>query len=327
MKILDMSDIHGDLDALKTVADFAASNKDKGLELVICNGDLPGKCLGREEAEQAYAAFGFLYNIMKQNDLDDFDDFMEKIKSVSNLPEQIKAAVRDYKELVGKYKELVGKQYEEIAGIFRQLPQKVLIVPGNWDSKNFFENDDIRRFGLHGQFDSIGEGADKLIIAGYGDAEDNTTNPNVPQSEIIQASGRDLYGFLSKEKRDIAVTHVPAFGFLDRIKNKNIGSPYVLAYLLRDSAPDLHFCGHCHPDRGAMVIPETEAISINPGNLGKYPGDEVSGSFVVVDYEKTNGGADRRIAITPYMINGNGKVCADPQSERYVLENSSVVQA
>lgn len=54
---------------------------------------------------------------------------------------------------------------------------------------------------------------------------------------------------------DVLITHVPSFGYLDRLRDgTNIGSPELLRAWER-VLPKIHIFGHCHEDRGqAMVL-------------------------------------------------------------------------
>ena len=52
-------------------------------------------------------------------------------------------------------------------------------------------------------------------------------------------------------KKYILITHGPAFGVLDKVGNKNVGSKALLKFI-QETKPEYHFFGHIHEEAGIL---------------------------------------------------------------------------
>ena len=306
-KILHFSDVHGDAEMLQIAGDFA---KTQNLEVCVCSGDLLGPCLSPEEGKKVHGAYNFLVNVMQQNDMEGkFDKILSQLRFHPKCPEGVQRAIGDYTSVVAKFQENAKIGYEKLAELISKFPGKILIVPGNWDSRQFLGY--LGQYNLH----KCAETFKDIKFAGYGDSPEGVVV--VAPREIVGFSGEEMFEFLAGEKPEIAVTHVPPFKFHDKLaEGRHSGNPYLLAHLRADEAPKLLLCGHVHDARGSNVVKETDCVVVNPGNLGRYEEGKPFGTFAVIEYEKGV------TSITPYMIR-NGRVSGDPEPGRYSLESEN----
>lgn len=279
MKILHISDIHGDIPALTTVKDYAAKKKD--LDLIVCSGDHLGQCLSAEEGRNEHTAFSFVQDFIANNlrvegegDIT-FSDILREILTREEVPKPVKSAATAHVELVKKFDENAEKQYEEIADIFEQFPQRVLTVPGNWDSLHYFKF--LQKYDIHGETREVGG----IKFSGYGSA--NMIPIYLPYARYINYSGDELHDFLVDEDPDVAVTHVAPRKLQDKgsIRDHD-GDAMYLAYV-RAEAPMLCLVGHSHEARGIGKDKYQGTYVINSGNLGKYEGSPSSKTFYEIE--------------------------------------------
>jgi len=332
MKILHISDLHvgpynPNLDNLETVRDFCVDRKN-GLDVVVCSGDLMDRCLTKEQIEQMAKAYNFLTsNVGSKEDIS-FEELLDQLKKadLSGLPEELRkglrAASRDYKEVEQEFDRHANNEYRRIFKIFRQLPQQVVVCPGNWDSTNFF--DYAEDMNIHRTIRDI----NGLRFAGYGDSKDMAP---MPPTRTIGFSDKSLFGFLRSVDPDVAITHVPPYEEVreeligDKVKRKKIyRGNFAARAFLESERPILYLCGHHHDDRGFYLVNpgKAETLVNNAGNLGSYEHSNKDGTFTEVELDE-----DKRIvSATPYRIM-DGKVKTAQARTGYDLRNLKQAEA
>lgn len=318
MKLLDISDVHGDLPVLESVKNHAQKRED--LELIVCSGDYLGECLSFEEGKKEKAAFEFINDFIRKhvqvNGKANFNGILNFILTNEEVPEGAKQAARDNIELVKKFDENAKEQYKKISEIFKQFPQQILTVPGNWDSPHYFKF--FQEYDIHGKSKEIAG----IKFAGYGGA--NMIPVFVPYVRFINFDEETLHDFLTEEDPDVVLTHVAPFGLQDKGSERDHdGSWAYLNYIGRES-PILCLVGHSHDARGISKDKDVLTHVINPGNLGKYEGSPNSGTFYEIELSK-----EGIISAVPYKIvnkeiiredeyvdsiNGKGKVEKEAKS-------------
>jgi len=273
MKFIHFSDVHGDLDALRSVLDYASS---KDLELMVCSGDLGGECLSDERAKQMVEAYGFLSNLYNGDGrLIPFGAVMEHS---GELPDDVQRARQIYRDSEKEFDEKREVQYSEIFDILGNFSGRILVVPGNWDTRTYFDHfgDDV--VNIH-RYPEVVNG---VKFAGYGGAREKPFH--VPLRRVVDFSDDDLYKFLDKEDPDVAVTHVPPRHLFDQTKDcRHIGSWANLLYM-REQVPRVLLCGHSHCQDSVKDERVATVIS-NAGNLGRYRSSDTYGTFNIVELE------------------------------------------
>jgi len=270
MKILHFSNVYGDLEMLSNTVKYAEETKP---DVVVCSGDIAGPCLPLEEAKQITRAF---FDILKTinrrgNGRVNFHDYVRFLRGADFEPAEV------YYELEKKFDEESERQYGQLLSLFAQFPQTVLTVPGNWDSKKYFEF--FAKFDIHKKMKKV----DGITFAGYGGSP--VTSPFLPQTSAVAYSGRDLHRFLTRKDvqydADVFVTHIPPRGIQDDELNKGSES---LKDAMIESGPDLVLCGHSLLGLGHKKL-EERIIVVNSGNLGDYL-DREKGFLAEVGYDQ-----------------------------------------
>ncbi|MEM4230493.1 MAG: metallophosphoesterase [Candidatus Pacearchaeota archaeon] len=293
MKLLHISDIHGDLDSLNTVADFARKRND--LEVIVCTGDLLGQCLPEEKVRLMLQAHNDILKRVYINERP-IQNVFEFKEVLSFLLQRGDKAAEVYRAIEQEFEKNAEIQYSTIREVLAKFPQKVLTIPGNWDSQQYFYH--FEEFDIHKKIREVGE----VEFGGYG--VDLATPTFLPLTKIIPYSEDELYNFLVENIPEVAVTHTPPRGILDQTLQGNKGSWAVLAYLRNpEESSNLFLCGHCHESFGVIKPKGLRTLVINSGNLGKYKDCSHQRSFIEINYE--NG---KEISILPYEIRPDGTI-------------------
>ncbi|MDP3027834.1 MAG: metallophosphoesterase [Nanoarchaeota archaeon] len=291
MKLLDISDVHGDLPVLESVKNHAQKRED--LELIVCSGDFLGGCLSYEEGKKEGAAFGYIDDFVREhiqvNGGANFDSILKFILTDERVPKEAKQAARDHIELVKIFDKNAKEQYQKISEVFKQFPQQVLTVPGNWDSPHYFEF--FEEQNIHNKTKEI----NGIKFAGYGGS--NMVPVFLPYARHLSFDEETLNGFLTEEDPDVVISHVAPFGLQDKgIQRDHEGSWAYLSYIGRET-PVLCLVGHSHEGRGISKDKDVKTFVINPGNLGHYEGSPNSGTFYEIELRK-----EGIISAVPYKI-------------------------
>ena len=134
MRISLISDIHGDLDACASLEGFLKDNDDVGV--VVCSGDILGSCLSLEQAQEMHEAFKYILQNVRLDEKKSFEDTLEFLKMTGG---DFQKAAETYEGVVKEFDKNAESQYTTISNMLERVPQQVLTVPGNWDSKQYFD--------------------------------------------------------------------------------------------------------------------------------------------------------------------------------------------
>ena len=234
MRILAISDLHGDKEVLPKLLEFTKKNK---FDLLIFTGDIlrwKAKCTEWAEARA-----------QKREPQRDREDIKQEIRE--NL--QYYHVFYDYLRIIG-------------------LPS--FLIPGNTDApfgqymrvclceSAVGENQKL----VHHSVVFFG---DDFIIAGFGGEVTEQQREDYfvlqfPRWEVEHGLG--IVEHLQKTK--ILLFHTPPVGELDLDEGKHKGSQ-VINDLIEKLKPEWVFCGHAHKARGKQII--GNSIVVNPGAL------------------------------------------------------------
>ena len=220
MKILHFSDVHGGLEELRYLRQYAQKLSD--FELTIFSGDLLGPFLSQEQVQQMYKAFNFILRNVKTKKPVPVEEILRQCRFNPNSTNDLQRAAEDYTRVESEFDKNAELRYEEALKEIEQFPGEVLMIPGNWDIQHFakiFDKYDIN------QKSKIVNG---VKIAGYGGSD---LHPDLnPPTRGTPYNDEALYTFLTQEDPDIAITHVPPYGIYDG-NNNHSGRFANLAYL------------------------------------------------------------------------------------------------
>lgn len=279
MKIINISDIHGDFETFDEALEVV---RNSDAEVLAVNGDLTGSVFDEKEKKKFLEVSGIFHNILPQifkatngnvRTFHDAAEFLTSNKVKAN--DKAKSGAEDYLDFEKKAKKRMLSQYKEFKDRFDELEQKVILVPGNWDGKCI--DDYLAHENIHNKYY---EEVDGVKFVGYGGSSKHPIE--LPQDLIIDFDIDEAFQYLSKfEDAEVALTHACPGGF----EGKNLGSPgeyFLLAYLYKN-APSLILYGDSH---NPFVFKEkkTGTVVANPGNLGRYK-DENFGTFLGIEID------------------------------------------
>ena len=290
MKILYVTDIHGDFDALRLVTQYAKQTKP---DLMVVSGDLiDGAFESERHLKLNKGASKFLEKIRKDNKLNmSLEMIANGLLESKEIPEEVKKAADIYKNTIDVSKELMTRQYTELNEILTESKIPFVVLPGNYDG--FGLEEVFKEKNIHKKSKRVKD----VKISGYGGADYITQMvplellTDYVEGQTNQGFISEPYMFFSNEKPQIAVVHNPPKGVLDVIgegenraledhTGKHVGSVGVAQYVI-DHKPKIVLSGHVHNDKGVKKIDDT--YFINPGRFGR--GKDSSGAFyeLIVD--------------------------------------------
>ena len=244
MRIIHMSDIHGDFTSLDTALDYV---KDSGADVLAITGDLAGSELSEEEATEYTKALGSLHQVsgtINQISKGHADTFKAASELILN---QKLAELKDFEphaETYLKFLELVEERLRKTYGEFKQrfdgLPHdmRVLLVPGNWDGRCI--EDVLSEESIDGKTLKY----QGVKFAGYGGSNDLPVNA-LPPDLAVQFNEDEMYKFLTDSEADVVLSHVgPKMNLNGNLRNQH--SSYALSVAMLQSQPNLVLHGHEH---------------------------------------------------------------------------------
>jgi len=278
MKIINISDIHGDFE---TFAKALKIIKTSDAEVLAINGDLAGNVFEGKEKDSFINISKTFYNFLSQiynhtngqiKTIHDTAKFL--ISNRVKAPDELKKFAEDYLGFEKKAEERMSRQYQEFKQRFDDLEQKVILIPGNWDGKCI--NDFLEQENIH---NISGKEINGIKFVGYGGSKEHPVN--LPLDLTVHYNKDEAYSHLCKhEDAEIALSHNVPRGF--EFNGRPPGEYSLLAYLYRN-APSLILTGHTH---NPFVSKEkkTGTIVANPGNLGRYENQNF-GTFLEIDID------------------------------------------
>lgn len=267
MKIIYLTDIHGDFERVKQLLSETVA------DLYIIGGDLIDIPFYNMESSIRYYElqlfFHGLRSLMGKEDLL-LEDFVDMIMNDPSTDEDIQFKGTRYQQYTIRARRVMQQKYKVLKNIISiKLNSRVLCLPGNYDMDlrytSLHEND------LHLHWYTI----DDLRICGYGGADVWTAG--VPERYIVKylagvhsgghESQNEMFRFFRTAKPHIIVTHQPAYGINDRLASGGpFGSSVLRSYC--DSHPAmLCMTGHIHGSWG--VHQQEGTIYMNPSNFGE----------------------------------------------------------
>ena len=279
MKLVTLSDIHGDLETLDKAMPIIKSLKP---DVTFINGDLIGEVFNGEQREKYLKVSELIRNVA----LELSNATEGKINSIHSAAEVISQGkvnlenpmIKTFAESYLRFEESASseakRQYSELKKRFDDLGN-VLLVPGNWDVKSI--DDIFAKENLHMKVKEV----NGIKIAGYGGVRLLPKAIPVDLSFSNNYDEDEAFAFLSKTEAEIALLHNPPRFF----EGENAGFPgshSLLAYLYQ-SSPSLILTGHTH---NLLITqePQTKTTLINPGLFGRYNGLSY-GTFIEVDID------------------------------------------
>jgi Icc-related predicted phosphoesterase len=278
MKIIHMSDIHGDFESFDKALEIV---KTTDADVLAITGDLSGYLFNGEEKDFFIELNKFLHTNVSTTGT--FHALAEAFASGKVPPVKGANLVKLGEEYL-KFEELARQRmlsnYKEFKTRFDALKQKVVLIPGNWDGKCI--DDILSQENLHDKSPlEIGNAQ----FFGYGSCDDIPIT--TPKDLLFGFDTDSAFQYLSAQESkddmaDVVLTHLPPRYFEGKNK-RTTGDPLTLAYMFRNS-PELILCGHTH---GLSVIQDniSSTFVVNSGNLGRY-GNESFGTFLEIDTNK-----------------------------------------
>jgi len=247
MKILALSDVHGNLEALRRVREIVSGTADA----IVFTGDIvKGKARGDE----------WLGAIAQRRQPD-------RRRGDIELECQEDASV-----------------YAEFFDFMGDWGLPTYVVPGNMDAprRRYFET--FWEEPTTGDFVHCVHGSpaflclvDRFLVAGVGGEIVERGGEDFFVLQIPRWEAEFLMFVVRHfEERKIFLFHTPPVGALDLDKGQHKGSR-VVNDLIETYEPWLVFCGHAHNSRGKEMIGST--LVVNPGSLK-------AGNYAIVDSER-----------------------------------------
>ena len=248
MKILAIGDPHGKIPNLKSILKKEKPN------IIICTGDFAGD---------------------------------EKIRDL-----MFKNWGKPWYQKIGrkKAKEIVRKSAEKGKSVLKYLNSlkiPVYIVPGNYDDEKALAKMLRKKKNMHFCHLKKFKIGDYYFVfhGGYIDAKIFFTTKVLKQNQARMRERKrendiekkkliKLFNSIKKEKA-IFVTHIPAYGIFDKVKNKK--SPMdkkhvgveAYEYIIKKYKPSLYICGHMHENQG-IKPGKTTAICLGEAKKSAY---------------------------------------------------------
>jgi Icc-related predicted phosphoesterase len=333
MRNAHISDVHGNLEMLTR---FGEAIQELNVDVVVCSGDVSGPCSEpddrrrcqelKEDYRSAEAklrsAFRGLTPKQKADlDITDFEGFVRVVKRdyAAQFPE-----VETFLNAPEELEEMARSQYGSLRDIFAGMPQRKLLVPGNWDFADYWPGY-FGEWNLHRKKISVGS----LRFAGYGGAEGCFNAFDLPGFRYDDDRMHDFFvreGLKAEGKRaEVFVTHVPPRKLLDEgnLSGRLLGSG-MLRSAIFETRPKLVLAGHSHI-LGYERIEGTETYVSNPGNLGWADGSwEPHGTFNIVDLSVLLDSSSKG-GITSYVLREKGAEVITP--EQFAEEREELIAA
>jgi Icc-related predicted phosphoesterase len=265
MKIIYLTDIHGDFEKLKNLLSETLA------DVYIIAGDLidiPFYSMDTSMLYHELQSFfhGLRIRMGSENTL--IEDFVDELLESPDATEEIQEKGTQFQEYTIRARRVMQQKYKVLENIISaKRNSNVLCLPGNYDMDlkytSLHDND------LHLHWRQI----DDMKICGYGGADVRT--PGIPERYIVKYQAgmgknekqNEMYQFFRAVKPNIIVAHQPAYGVHDRMAAGGpFGSPSLRSYC-DNNAVSLCLTGHIHNAWGAKEVEST--LYLNPSNFGE----------------------------------------------------------
>jgi Icc-related predicted phosphoesterase len=285
MRIAHISDHHGDMENLQIFGDYITSSD--SIDLIVSTGDDNRISFVRGDKEK--------FNRIEKEYRTCLSEISRLTSKIGNSPVFRPAILdslhRKSKELEAELTETILSQYSKAKQIFEALPQRKIMIPGNWDPDCW--NEIFGNWSLNQKAEVI----NGLVFAGYGSGEYAMHN----FTERIDYNEDAMHDFFHKVNPDVIITHTPPRKITDlgNLSENLLGSGMLRSYIFEKN-PRLILSGHSH--RLETEKASNKTVISNAGNLGAadYPG-EPHGSFSIIEIQNSK-------IIIEHMLIENGQV-------------------
>jgi len=183
-----------------------------------------------------------------------------------------------------KAKEMVRnseKKGRDVVNYLKNLGVPVYFIPGNYDSKDFFKH--VKGRNLHYAHLRKFRIGDYYFVfhGGYVDAKiffNTKVLGETPKESAIRRKRNNVEKkkiirlFSNVKNKTVFVTHMPAYSFFDRVRNKK--SPMdkrhvgieAYSYIIKKYKPKLYICGHMHENQGVKKVGRTTVVCLGMAN-------------------------------------------------------------
>lgn len=278
MKLIYVTDIHGDFEKLKSLM------SDTVADVYIIGGDLIDIPFYNMDTSILYQDIqSYFHGLRRRAGAENIliEDFVDQLLDNPNATDEIQEKGTQYQQYTIRARRVMQQKYKVLQNILStKRTATILCLPGNYDMDlkytSLHEND------LHLHWRQI----DNLKICGYGGADVRT--PGIPERYTVSYKAgigknekqNEMYHFFRAVKPNIIVAHQPAYGIHDRMASGGpFGSSSLRTYC--DNNPVL-LCltGHIHDAWGVKQVENT--LYLNPSNFGEVTntsGDVSEGGF------------------------------------------------
>jgi len=287
-KILHFSDFHNGYEQLEKFIEYANSRTD--IDTVLFSGDILGQCLsGKQLGEMGKSLETMVQGTLKECGKKEirYDDAVKYCRRAKD--KKLRQAYKNYRRVERSYHKTSKKHYKRFKKEISRISQKVMIIPGNWDTPLFKKI--FSKYSIHKKKKKI----HGLRIVGYGTG--GFMSKYTPPTKAFDYDDKKFGKFLEKKKPDIILSHMPPKGICDG--SQEIGSSALAKYLKkkRKRNPLLVCCGHAHGYDSAKT---KGTLVVNAGNLGKYFNSKNCGTFAEIEIN------DRNVSVNHYQIKDDG---------------------
>lgn len=265
MRIIYVADIHGSFDRVQTLLFETVA------DVYIISGDLIDIPFYNMDTAINYHQLqsyfhGLRVKMQKENMT--IEDFVDELINTPGITEEMEEKGTRYQQYTIRARRVLQQKYKVLENILATKRKSlVFALPGNYDM-------DLKYTALH-QRDLHLHWYDlpNLRIAGYGGAFIKT--PGIPERYVVPYAGdmdvqsglNEMHNFFKSVEPDIIVSHQPAHGIHDRVRQFGTsGSPALRQYCDNHSVL-LCLTGHVHQDWGLQMSENT--IYLNPSNFGE----------------------------------------------------------
>ncbi len=340
MRIIAVADVHGDLESLSSLADYAVKQKP---DLFLISGDFIDHVFKGKELEDYMAAYepvkkqrNILLSLYAakdaqeeiKNDLQDaglyhrhelFERLMKDqqnkeditdlnlLVNDSKVPIKLRNLLSEFCKAYDRYskffpiaEESMKRQYEAIDNILKDT--KFYAVPGNHDGLCF--NDVFAEQNIHMKVIND-EG---IIIAGYGSAYGFPVH--IPRRLLEQFNeitipakdevGNEYIQIISEPMQFLSGAE-PDIVLTHEIPYENGVGSYGLRFFVDKANPDLLICGHYHNIVGLDRI-TTDSYIIHPGKIARLDDGISTFADIEINPDKDTGYVEK---VTIHALDGS----------------------
>jgi len=265
MKLIFVTDIHGDFEKLKgLLAETLA-------DVYIIAGDLIDIPFYNMETSIRYHELqSYFHGLRLRMDKAgmQIEDFVDELLDQPDVAEDIQDKGTRYQQYTIRARRVMQQKYKVLQNIIStRQNSRMFCLPGNYDMDLKYTS--LHEHDLHLHWHQV----NGVRICGYGGAD--VWTPGIPERYVVRYQAgigkgikdNEMFHFFRAVKPHIIVTHQPAYGVHDRMAAGGpFGSPTLRTYC--DTHPvSLCLTGHIHDAWGVKEVENT--LYLNPSNFGE----------------------------------------------------------